>query len=176
MPKFKRFLIPVVCLLFVALAIAQVGPSAHAASSRAVPQGSSQSQTSAVASVSWAPNRIDYFVVGSDHEVYHQWWNGSSWKPGLTSYEDLRGYAISNVTAVSWAPNRIDLFVVGSNHAVYHKWWNGERWSGWENHGGYAISTISAVPGHATALTCSWWAVTTHCITSGGMVITGDRA
>src|ERR1700694_1952249 len=114
MPKLMRFLMPVVCLLFVALAIAQLGPSAHAASSRAMAQGSSQSQTSAVASVSWAPNRIDYFVVGRDHAVYHQWWNSSNWKPGTTTYEDLGGYAISNVTAVSWGPNRIYLFVLES--------------------------------------------------------------
>ena len=102
MSKLMRFLIPVVCLLFVALVILQGRPSAQAAPAQKVAQGSSQSQTSAVASVSWAPNRIDYFVVGSDHAVYHKWWNGSSWNPSLTTFEDLGGYAISNVSAVSW--------------------------------------------------------------------------
>ena len=94
MPKLMRFLIPVVCLLFVALVILQGRPSAQAAPAQKAAQGSSQSQTSAVASVSWAPNRIDHFVVGSDHAVYHQWWDGANWGPSLTSYEDQGGYAL----------------------------------------------------------------------------------
>ncbi len=75
-----------VCLFFIPNCLVAAAPS------RAVSQGSSQSQTSAVASVSRVPNRIDYFVVGSDHAVYHQWWDGSNWGPSLTSYEDHGGY------------------------------------------------------------------------------------
>ena len=118
MSKLMRFVVPLVCALFLVLAFAQASPTTQAASTQVAAQGSSQSQTSAVASVSWGPNRIDYFVVGSDHAVYHQWWDGSRWGPSTTTYENLGGYAISNVTAVSWGPNRIDLFVVGSNNAL----------------------------------------------------------
>ena len=28
----------------------------------------------APAAVSWGPNRIDTFVVGTDHAMYHKWW------------------------------------------------------------------------------------------------------
>ena len=99
--------------------------------------------TKGITSVSWGKNRIDYFVVGSDHAVYHKWWDGSQWGPSLTGYEDLGGYAISKVTAVSWAKNRLDIFVIGSDHAVYHKYWNGSSWgpslTGYEYQGGYII-------------------------------------
>ncbi len=44
MPKLMRFLIPVVCLLFVALVILQGRPSAQAAPAQKAVQGSSQSQ------------------------------------------------------------------------------------------------------------------------------------
>ena len=34
--------------------------------------------------VSWGPNRLDVFVVGTDSALYHKWWNGASWGPSLT--------------------------------------------------------------------------------------------
>jgi len=34
--------------------------------------------------LSWGPNRLDVFAVGTDGALYHKWWNGSSWGPSLT--------------------------------------------------------------------------------------------
>ena len=41
------------------------------------------------AAVSWGPNRLDIFVVGTDKALYHKAWDGSSWQPSLTDLEPL---------------------------------------------------------------------------------------
>jgi hypothetical protein len=41
--------------------------------------------------VSWGPNRLDTFVIGTDSALYHKWWNGSSWGPSVTDYEYMGG-------------------------------------------------------------------------------------
>ena len=61
--------------------------------------------------VSWGPNRLDIFALGTDHAAWHRWWNGSSWG----GWESLGGLVMSPVQPVSWAANRLDLFVVGSD-------------------------------------------------------------
>jgi serine protease AprX len=90
--------------------------------------------------VAWGPNRLDVFVIGTDSALYHKWWNGASWGPSLTGYENMGGVCISSPEVVSWGPNRLDVFVVGTNSALYHKWWNGASWgpslTGYENMGG----------------------------------------
>ncbi|KAG8418904.1 hypothetical protein J3459_011885 [Metarhizium acridum] len=40
---------------------------------------SAVSSTGDVTAVSWGPNRLDLFVLGTDDAVYHKWWDGSSW-------------------------------------------------------------------------------------------------
>jgi len=67
--------------------------------------------------VAWGPNRLDLFVVGTDHQLYHKAWNGSVWQPSLTGYEPLGGIILGDPEAVAWGPNRLDIFVVGTDHA-----------------------------------------------------------
>jgi serine protease AprX len=75
--------------------------------------------TDGVAVSSWAPNRLDCFVVGNDRALWHRWWNGSSW----SGWESLGGGLYSAPAAVSWGLNRIDVFALGGDHAMWHKWW-----------------------------------------------------
>ena len=51
----------------------------------AAPVGAPRPSSSPV--VSWAANRLDVFVLGTDRALYHKWWNGSAWGPSLTGYE-----------------------------------------------------------------------------------------
>ena len=99
--------------------------------------------------VSWEPNRLDAFVVGTDSRLYHKWWNGSAWGPSLTGYEEMGGAIISSPEVVSWGPNRLDVFVVGTNSRLYHKWWNGSAWgpslTGYEDMGGSIIGQSKVV-------------------------------
>jgi len=97
--------------------------------------------TSPPSAVAWGPNRLDIFAKGTDHALWHRWWNGSSWG----GWESLGGVLISPPTAVSWGSNRLDIFGIGTDNAVWHRWWNGSSWGGWESLGGSLFSDVSAV-------------------------------
>ena len=78
--------------------------------------------------VAWGPNRLDVFVLGTDHALYHKWWDGANWGPSLTGWEYLGGICASAPKVVAWGPNRLDIFVLGMDLALYHKWWDGANW------------------------------------------------
>ena len=88
--------------------------------------------TDGVGVSSWAPGRLDCFVVGNNRRLFHKWFNGA-W----SGWEDLGGNIYSNPEAVSWGPNRIDVFAIGGDHAMWHRWWDGTTWKGWESLGGF---------------------------------------
>jgi serine protease AprX len=75
--------------------------------------------TAGPAVASWAPNRLDCFVKGSDNHVWHKWWDGAVWQ----GWEDLEGPIDGAPAAVSWGPNRIDCFARGMDNHLWHKWW-----------------------------------------------------
>jgi hypothetical protein len=106
------------------------------------PAGAPRPSSSPV--VSWAANRLDVFVLGTDRGLFHKWWNGSAWGPSLTGYEAMAGICESAPQAVAWGPNRLDVFVTGTDSALYHKWWNGSAWgpsvTGYERQGGVITS------------------------------------
>ena len=89
---------------------------------------------------SWAGNRLDVFVKGSDNHMHHRWWDGVGWR----GWEDLGGVIDGAPAAVSWGPNRIDTFVRGMDNALHHKWWDGVAWRGWERLGGVITSGPAA--------------------------------
>jgi len=99
--------------------------------------------------VSWGPNRLDAFVIGTDSALYHKAWNGSAWQPSPTGYESLGGVVEGPAEAVSWGPNRLDIFVRGTDQGLYHKSWNGSAWgpsvTGYENLGGKIVGKPKAV-------------------------------
>ncbi|MDV3425861.1 MAG: DUF346 domain-containing protein [Bacillota bacterium] len=100
--------------------------------------------TSAPGVSSWAPNRLDTFVRGTDNALYHKWWNGSRW----SDWENLGGNLTSAPSAVSWGNNRIDVFARGQGNRLYHLWWNGVRWSSWQDLDGN-ITSAPAVSSRA---------------------------
>jgi hypothetical protein len=87
--------------------------------------------------VSQSGNRLDVFVVGADHALYHKAWTGSRWLPSSTTYEYLGGQIAPDTSpsVVSWGANRLDVFWVGADHALHHKAWTGSQWwpSGTDN-------------------------------------------
>ena len=106
--------------------------------------------------VSWASDRLDAFVIGTNSQLYHKWWNGSAWGPSVTGYENMGGKIISSPEVVSWGPDRLDVFVTGTNSGLYHKWWNGSAWgpsvTGYESMGGTIIGQPKAVAWGANRL------------------------
>jgi hypothetical protein len=91
--------------------------------------------------VAWGPNRLDVFGLGTDHALWHRWWDGNSWG----GWESLGGALTSAPQAVAWGPNRLDIFALGQDSALWHRWWNGSSWGGWESLGGALFSEVSAV-------------------------------
>jgi hypothetical protein len=67
---------------------------------------------------SWAPGRLDCFVVGNNRHLYRKFFDGWS------GWEDLGGNIYSNPAAVSWGTNRIDVFAIGGDRAMWHKWYS----------------------------------------------------
>jgi hypothetical protein len=80
------------------------------------------------ATVSWGPDRLDVFALGTDHALWHRWWDGANWG----GWESLGGVLTSPPEAVSWGPDRLDVFALGTDHALWHRWWDGANWGGWE--------------------------------------------
>ena len=74
--------------------------------------------------VSWAPGRLDAFVLGTNMGLFHKWYDGG-WGPSLTDYEAMGGICTSQPEVVSWAPGRLDVFLTGTDRALYHKWFDG---------------------------------------------------
>lgn len=86
---------------------------------------------------SWANGRLDIFAIGTNHHLFHKWFQG-----GWSAWEDLGGVLSSEPAAVSWGPNRIDVFYPGQNLHMWHRWWNGSNWSGEEDLGGSLSSGV----------------------------------
>jgi hypothetical protein len=80
------------------------------------------------------------FGVGTDHALYHRWWDGHTWG----GWESLGGVLTSDPTVVSWDEGRLDIFALGEDHACWHRWWDGHSWGGWESLGGVGHSEIAA--------------------------------
>jgi hypothetical protein len=90
--------------------------------------------------VSWAPNRLDIFGLGTvpTNSMYHKAW-ANGWFPSQTDWEPLGGVFNSPPAAVSWGPNRLDIFGLGTDNSMYHKYWAngwGPSQTDWEALGG----------------------------------------
>ena len=93
-------------------------------------------------------NRLDTFVVGTDHALYHKTLTPAGWQPA-SGLENLGGYVLGKPAAIATAGGRIDVFVVGADHALYHKYYDGTAWlpsqRGYESLGGYVIGNPTVV-------------------------------
>jgi hypothetical protein len=80
---------------------------------------------------SWGPNRLDTFVQGGDHAIWHDWYDTAGWH----TWQSLGGTLFSSPAAVSRAYNTIDLFGIGDDYSVWRDSWNGVAWSTWQRIG-----------------------------------------
>lgn len=92
---------------------------------------------------SWAPDRLDAFITGTDSRMWHTWVDGSGWHafeqdPTPNNPPGNQTVRIaSQVAATSFAPGRLDLFARSSSGQLLHKWFLlSLGWSRWENLGG----------------------------------------
>jgi Repeat of unknown function (DUF346) len=88
--------------------------------------------------VSWGPERMDIFGVGSDGQMYHKAWDSGSWSPSETDWEAL-GTPTPDDTfnnkiaaaATSIAANELNVFALsaagpGFFNQMYHKAWRSD--------------------------------------------------
>ena len=103
--------------------------------------------TTAFASVSWGTNRLDVFGIGSDNQLYHNYWAGSGW---LTSWEEhtlpVAPAGGPGASANMNVANRMDAYIVGTDGNCYHQYWTGSSWSAWENLGAPSGTTLVGTP------------------------------
>jgi hypothetical protein len=91
--------------------------------------------------VSRGPTSVDAFVIGTDHALWHNAWNGAAW----SGWQSRGGWCASPPTVVSWGPNRLDAFVLGTDHGVYQQIWDGSAWGGWQHVGDIVCSSPPTV-------------------------------
>lgn len=91
--------------------------------------------------VSWGPDRLDLFALGTDQALWHCARDGSAWSP----WQSLGGTLTSAPSVASWGPNRLDVFALGPTHNLLHIAWNGSEWSAWEDHDGVYMLAPEAV-------------------------------
>jgi hypothetical protein len=86
--------------------------------------------------------RLEAFVIGSDHALYHKSQTVAGSSSNWTDYSYLGGYIISNPVVARNSDGRLEVFVIGSNHALFHIFQTGassNSWSGYNNLGGYIL-------------------------------------
>lgn len=84
--------------------------------------------------VSRYDGRLDLFCIGTDHALYHGWFNGGSWSGWA---ENLGGVGISAPAVSRRDANTMDIAVRGYYSDVQYISWNSSTgWSGWSSLGG----------------------------------------
>jgi hypothetical protein len=114
------------------------------------------------AAVSWGPNRVDVFGVGTDGQMWHQSGDGSNWNGWEQLPAPPSGAFLGPASAVSWQSLGLDVFGVGTDNRLYHgtislypirslrgiTWV--EAWAGWDDLGGYIVGTVSTAAWRGT--------------------------
>jgi hypothetical protein len=92
----------------------------------------------------WGADRLDVWVTGADHVMYHRSWNQPT---GWTSWDNIGGAIVSKPATVSWGYGRIDVFGLNSAGSVMHRAYdvNQGGWDpGWDNYlGGSGFKDIA---------------------------------
>lgn len=86
----------------------------------------------AVASVSWAPGRMDIFWRDDDGSLMHRAFKDDAW----SEEESLGGTLSSPPVATAWATDQLQVFAVFPDGQLWNRYWDGKSWHGWESLGG----------------------------------------
>lgn len=86
---------------------------------------------SAPAATSASAGAVDAYARGTDNQLWHRAFNGTSWG----GWQPLGG-VLSAEPAVVSAGGRTDVFIRGSDSQLWHRAFDGSTWGGWEPLGG----------------------------------------
>ncbi len=92
-------------------------------------------------------NREDIFYIGTDGNLYHQYYNGG-WQPSISTWSNIGAPAgvtlVGSPSATSWAANRYDVYARGTDHTVYHAYSSdGTTWN-WTDQGGSVTNDVAS--------------------------------
>ena len=79
------------------------------------------------AAVSWGPDRLDFFGIGTNGHMFQRAWTGAA----FGGWVDLGGSFQGSPAAVSWGPDRLDFFGIGTNGHMFQRAWTGAAFGGW---------------------------------------------
>jgi hypothetical protein len=109
------------------------------------PLGDDIRLASAPAVCSWAPGRIDLFVIATDGLMYHRWfehgWNSGGWE-GLGA--PPAPFQFSALAATSWAPGHIDVFATAGD-SLWQSTLDG-AWHPWVRPASSGALTLTSAP------------------------------
>ena len=86
--------------------------------------------------------RLEVFVIGTDHVLYHKSQIVAGGGSGWTGYSSLGGNIISNPIVAQNSDGRLEVFVIRTDHALYHVSQltaGSNSWSGFTTLGGNII-------------------------------------
>ena len=85
-------------------------------------------------------NRVDWFVQGTDHALWHSYWSGPA--GNWSAWESLGGYLTSSPAATSPINGVIDVYVRGGDGALWSRGTTngGTPWSNWGSLGGQLLA------------------------------------
>jgi hypothetical protein len=92
-----------------------------------------------------APNsdgRLEVFVIGADHALYHKSQILAGGNSGWTGYSTLGGNLVGNPVVAQNPDGRLEVFVIGADHSLLHASQltaGSTSWSGLTSLGGYII-------------------------------------
>jgi hypothetical protein len=78
--------------------------------------------TSPLASVSWAPNRIDIFALGVNGRLLHKALNYGSWLPSENSWDEIGSGFTSPPEVISSTSGKLDIFCIKKDRIHYKRW------------------------------------------------------
>jgi len=105
--------------------------------------------TTAPSVVSWGPQRLDIFAVGTGplYQISQLSLDGSIW----SDWNSLLGPVMATYppAVTSWGAGRLDIFALGaSDRSLYHRFYDGAQWSpidSFTDLGGYCTSKPAAI-------------------------------
>lgn len=110
------------------------------------PSGSTGTKAITPASISFN-GTLNVFTVGGDHQVYQQYWNGSSW----SGYSSIGGSFLSN-PAVIINTGALNIFERGVDNQIYTEYNGGNGWSGWSSLGSHQMKGNPTVMFYGTSM------------------------
>ena len=93
---------------------------------------------------SWAPNRLDVFVHGTDGAIWHKKANYNIWSPWESLGAPPVGLKVDAPATVSPTTGRTDLFARGNDNHLWHLVYTGTTGAQWQDLGGSITSGPSA--------------------------------